>query len=127
MQYNRLTKRDADGNLWTKCKECAIYDKCDFSYDVCCEELTDRLAELEDMIEQNVLIKLPCKIGDTIYTVEYSRYRDEWFIEEHKVLEFVICKNDIHFVDDYGSCVYIAFPTQAEAEAELAKIRGKKQ
>ena len=54
--YKRLTKRDNDGNLWTKCKECAIYDNCDFSYDTCCVELTNRLSELEDKIENGTLV-----------------------------------------------------------------------
>lgn len=124
--YKRYTKRDDAGIAGPACRDCELYSECGFTYRSCYERVKDRLAELEDMIEQNVLIKLPCKVGDTIYTVEYSRYRDQWFIEEHKVLEFVICKNDIHFVDDYGYCVYIAFLTKAEAEAELAKIRGQK-
>lgn len=32
------------------------------------EELVERLAEYEDLEEQNQLLKLPCAVGDTIYT-----------------------------------------------------------
>lgn len=34
-------------------------------------ELRDRLAELEDKLESGRLVELPCKVGDTIYYVEY--------------------------------------------------------
>ena len=127
--YSRLTKRDADGNLWTKCKECAIYDECDFSYDVCCVELTDRLAKLEDMIEQNVLIKLPCKVGDTVYHID--RYWQSPTIEEYEVYGFTMNdKNELRILVAYGMFCMSKdeiFLTKAEAEAELAKIRGKNE
>lgn len=35
------------------------------------EQLLHRLAELEDKIESGRLVELPCKVGDTIYYVEY--------------------------------------------------------
>ncbi|MBQ2710869.1 MAG: hypothetical protein IJF66_02875 [Clostridia bacterium] len=31
------------------------------------DEIYERLAELENMIEQGLLIKLPCKVGDMVY------------------------------------------------------------
>ena len=34
-------------------------------------EMFYRLAELEDKIESGRLVELPCKVGDTIYYVEY--------------------------------------------------------
>ena len=39
--------------------------------------LTDclnRLAELEDKIEQGTLIELPCKVGDTVYFIDEKRF-----------------------------------------------------
>ena len=33
------------------------------------EELVERLAEYEDLEEQNQLLKLPCAVGDTVYTL----------------------------------------------------------
>lgn len=31
--------------------------------------ILNRLAELEDKIEQGTLIELPCKVGDTVYVI----------------------------------------------------------
>lgn len=92
-----------------------------------------RLAELEDMIEQNVLIKLPCKVGDVLYYVK--KYEPTPRIEENKVhtIEIYECRdgltiriwtqNGIFYADKMPN----VFLTKAEAEAELAKIRGEKQ
>lgn len=70
MKYERLTRRNEDGTTWVKCAVCDIQDKCDFTKETCCQELQDRLAELEDKIEQGTLIELPCKVGDTVYIDE---------------------------------------------------------
>lgn len=44
--------------------------------------LYNRLAELEDKLEQGTLIELPCKVGDTVYfIVQYIKP----FIEEYVV------------------------------------------
>lgn len=50
-EYKRLTRRNEDGTTLVKCADCYIQDKCDFTKETCCEELQDRLAELEDKIE----------------------------------------------------------------------------
>ena len=44
-------------------------------------EIYNRLAELEDKIEQGTLIELPCKVGDTVYKVEreYGYSNDTYF------------------------------------------------
>lgn len=55
MRYNRLTRRNKDGTTWVKCAKCDIQDKCDFTKETCCQEMQDRLAELEDKIESGTL------------------------------------------------------------------------
>jgi len=35
----------------------------------------DRLAEYEDLEEQGLLLKLPCKVGDTVYELQKIRHR----------------------------------------------------
>jgi len=67
--YKRLTRRNNDGTTWVKCAVCDIQDKCDFTKESCCQELQDRLAELEDRIEQGYIKILPVKAGDKIYVV----------------------------------------------------------
>lgn len=68
----RLTKMSESGNAYYhKCfeKPCSgmgecLDDNCDLIYEACKE-----LAEYENLEEQGLLIKLPCKIGDTVFII----------------------------------------------------------
>ena len=94
MRYERLTRSDNSHRPYRdecfKCigKEC---NKCDYDY-----EVWERLAELEDKIEQGTLIELPCKVGDTVYWVweEYTNGKQKLSIEEWEVEEICIKKNE---------------------------------
>lgn len=92
-----------------------------------------KLKEYEDLEEQGRLIKLSCKVGDTIWYVDEDD--DEYPIE----LEInTISKNDIntftfYYADDdnYGKFAFIdsdfgetVFLTKSEAEAKLKELRG---
>lgn len=92
-------------------------------------EVLYKLWQLENQIENGTLIELPCKVGDTVYTVEYSHYcnhRFNWFISEHEIVEIIIDKNNVYLKDWYGVYVCEPFLTKAEAEAELERLRGQK-
>ena len=54
----RLIKRNSDGIVGTELK---YYNYNNF------QKMARKLAEYEDLEEQGRLIKLPCKVGDTIY------------------------------------------------------------
>ena len=54
----RLIKRNSDGIVGTELK---YYNYNNF------QKMARKLAEYEDVEEQGRLIKLPCKVGDTIY------------------------------------------------------------
>lgn len=56
MKYERLTDRDDDGMPYVKCADCYIRDKCDLTKEVCYQELQDRLAELENKINNGELV-----------------------------------------------------------------------
>ena len=47
-------------------------------------EIANRLAEYEDMEEQGLLVRLPCKVGERIYQVipDYTAPDNSLFIEE---------------------------------------------
>ena len=66
---DRWTERfNSDGK-----KAIAIHDGSDFP-DVCFEgereyDVMNALAEYEDLEEQGLLVRLPCKVGDTVYRV----------------------------------------------------------
>lgn len=68
----RLTIRDKNGEAHMICKQmCGDYGhQCDGQIDVdMCQRYVafDKLAEYEDLEEQGFLLKLPCKVGDTVY------------------------------------------------------------
>lgn len=79
-------------------------------------DLREKLKEYEDLEEQGRLVKLPCKVGDSIYSV----IEDGLTIIELKFsLDFYVRrKNDI------GKTVFL---TKAEAEAKLKELRGKNE
>lgn len=56
----RLTKRNRDGSVGINAFR--YYNHQDF------QKLTIKLANYEDLEEQGLLVKLPLKVGDTVYT-----------------------------------------------------------
>ena len=94
--------------------------------------IATRLKEYEDLEEQGRLIKLPCKVGDTVYVPT----RD--FISELRIVHISISKNNTFFhwmlnagiypnldgfsVDKIGKTVFL---TKSEAEAKLKELRGE--
>lgn len=86
------------------------------------QRLVDRLAEYEDLDEQGLLLRLPCKVGDTLY-VPYSRPK---YIKEVKVTDFLFDGVDFHIRTDFvtfslRNIGVDLFLTQSEAEENLRK------
>lgn len=90
-------------------------------------DVIDKLAEYEDLEEQGKLVKLPCKIGDTVYDIAWwdnvqekvvvkgkTYYRT---IHKHKVTELPFDYSDI---GEFGKTVFL---TREEAEAKLKELR----
>ena len=103
------------------------------------ERILDKLGKYEDFEEQGLLLRLPCKVGDTIYVngilgvgeaeeykvirVDYhsnlATKRSEFYIEALLVSD---PRNSIGFYDkEIGKTVFL---TQSEAEAKLKELRG---
>lgn len=77
-------------------KAIAIHDGSDFP-DACFEgereyDVMNALADYEDLEEQGLLVRLPCKVGDTMYDIVGKPLR----IVEHKVDAFHIDKKGFH-------------------------------
>lgn len=125
--YKRLTYKD---NMNEFCDYADCVTDCGNCY---LQRLYNRLAELEDMIEQNVLIKLPCKVGDVLYYVK--KYEPTPRIEENKVhtIEIYECRdgltiriwtqNGIFYADKMPN----VFLTKAEAEAEVEELKRRQK
>lgn len=97
-----------------------------------CEEIDAvyrKLKDYEDLEEQGLLLRLPCKVGDTVYYINPN---------ENTINELVVYSFDIrplqHFACDYmgarlnfnqfGKTVFL---TKSEAEAKLKELRGKNE
>ena len=89
------------------CRECPI------------QKAFNKLAEYEDLEEQGLLLKLPCKVGDTLYSAEYEK------VEELAVSSFRVYEDGVYaycchrFIGEVGVS---AFATKAEAEKALEEM-----
>lgn len=92
-----------------------------------------KLAEYEDLEEQGRLVKLPCKVGDTVYGINTDRnIVSALKIISVKIYSYAIYfnyqlidgiyKNIVSFTDfDIGKTVFL---TKSEAEEKLKELRG---
>ena len=100
------------------CNECGIY------------QAIQKLAEYEDLEEQGLLLRLSCKIGDTIWYVDNDD--DDYPIKlEIDTISIDDNKNIWYYANDdiYGKFGFIdsdfgktAFLTKSEAEQKLKEI-----
>jgi hypothetical protein len=124
-EHKRLTTYEC-GDIIVNCKACE-YDE---EHNILCTDyhcidaLKTRLCELEDMIENETLVELPCKVGDIVYFVSKKNGIQWSTINEIKIhygfrsLLYSIQVRD----DDYKWRTVnnkTVFLTKAEAEAKL--------
>lgn len=131
MSYKRLTKYSETNEdyitPYCDTQNCnGVCRDCDYE-----QVIVNRLAKLENKIENGTLIELPCKVGDKIY---FETWEDNGStsigVKGHKVASFEI--NAI-INGKYGK-TYIplkavgidVFLTKAEAEKKLEELRGGK-
>ena len=95
------------------------------------DDVIDKLAEYEDLEERGLLLRLPCKVGDTVYAIGFNNNKP--IIYESVVLNILITEKEIVFnvkVDEFkinsqlkqsmfGKTVFL---TQAEAEQKLKEM-----
>ena len=92
------------------------------------DDVIDKLADYEDLEEQGLLLRLPCKIGTKVYNITWwddvqkkvvvkgkTYYRT---IHKHKVSKSTFGYTDI---EEIGKTVFL---TKSEAEAKLKELRG---
>ena len=97
------------------------------------DDVIDKLAQYEDLEDNGLLLRLPCKIGDTIYEVSYENR--EFVIKEHIVKEFIYrtyrfprieiyCENENGFLvcNNIGKLDECLFLTKEEAEQKLKEM-----
>lgn len=144
-------------SLSTYCIDCPYYNNGDFSCDDgkinldaldiitkqekeidALKEKCELLAELEDKIMNGTLVETPCKVGDTVYCVEYfCDYKGcssdeqmfccgcpEMIERERRKEKFVISKKKFR-LQDLDSVGKTLFPTEEAAEARLKELQEK--
>jgi len=84
-------------------------------------EMQKELQAYKDAEEQGLLVRLPCKVGDTVWVIikgytygEVGDPPDVWYRVDKR--EF-----DYDMIPEYGKTVFL---TREEAEAALAKEKG---
>lgn len=131
----RLTKKSDYGmHYFSDCfnDECSGFgsnEKCE----VCGvnRKICEKLGEYEDLEEQGRLIKLPCKVGDTVYEISLvDQYRNP-LIREMGVVDILLRDDDMYFTlrdlcdKDYDNSILITefgrtvFLKKEEAEQRL--------
>lgn len=79
-------------------KECFFDDKEKFN----CKDkqIYEKLREYEDLEEQGLLVRLPCKVGDKVYIIiDDSIPEPHFYIEEYEVQDLSVF--EIKFADDW--------------------------
>ena len=139
----RLTDRNADGNyFYTKCFEkcdglgaSRKCDNCEITTSIC-----EKLGKYEDLEEQGRLVKLPCKVGDTVWDNGFGRpcaYTITSFsfgeCEEY-ICKPVTTKEVVFYYENSSGSITGSFAESAigksvflnksEAEAKLKELRG---
>lgn len=130
----RLTERFENGQVGTlgcgnNCKY--NYRYCDNALENCptIAKIFEKLADYEDAEEQGLLLRLPCKVGDTVWNYSY------FGLMKYKVMHLGFNKNgDLYFdcecgvayaircyIEDFSKTVFL---TKAEAEAKLKEMEG---
>ncbi|MBO5373721.1 MAG: hypothetical protein J6A75_13530 [Lachnospiraceae bacterium] len=108
------------------------------------DKLKQALGEYEDAEEQGLLLKLPCKVGDTLYRIDTDEKIENVEIEPFFIEYIVICeKGDVLFkYDAYDGVIcnleniitdkpyldyYRVFLTKEEAEQALRLMQKREK
>lgn len=113
----RLTeKRFAEKGYYLKCSEMCEEMNCSF-----CEhdsDALDKLGEYEDAEEQGLLVRLPCKVGDTVWVI-FTSYVCEELGDLPETRHYIESRPfKLSMLGNFSKTVFL---TREEAEASLAK------
>lgn len=108
MKYKRLTTKGKDEN-WQVWED-------DFSHPFeALQTAIDKLAKLENQLENGTLIELPCKVGDTVYNIYKECSKCQHF-KDYAYTDYVECTLDddkrMFDFDFDKDCIYTIYETQ---------------
>lgn len=123
--YDIISKMDffnqrAARELWShKPEKIQNQDIFNRHQDLCeIKEFVDDVAELMELEEQGLLLKLPCKVGTKLYFVgEYANGKRE-------ILSITVnsISDSLHYKDNIGKGLFL---TKEEAEAKLKELENE--
>ena len=110
------------------CKEtCAEHDEEKSCKNCHIQKAFEKLEEYEDLEEQGLLLRLPCKVGTKVYAI--NRIVDYGEIGDEATYSYSIIEREfqIYMMMDYGKLVFgkTVFLTKAEAEKKLKEIENR--
>lgn len=126
----RLTKRYIDEDDGSK--SIGVFNGC-IVPEICFEEergyrAFDKLADYEDLEEQGLLVRLPCKVGDSLYCIVNGEVK-KLKVHSFGVSAFGITDIEFKYVDGFKILRFIGelgktvFLTREEAEKKLEELR----
>lgn len=131
----RLTKRGFLGITYNERRNimCSTYcDNCSKGAGDCdtMKDMINRLAELEDLEEQGLLVKLPCKVGDYLYCIVNGEVK-KLKVHSFGVSDFEITDIEFKYVDGFKAVRFVGevgktvFLTSKEAEKKLEELKNE--
>ena len=95
----------------------------------CFQDILEKLYQYEELEEQELLLRLPCKVGDTIYVINGKDEMEEVVVLNYSANKLgfdfeVVCKdtNEQYYLFDFDFNKDW-FLTKAEAEAKLKELK----
>lgn len=116
----RLTKKDEYGNADILGVDSRDLLNLDFGSFNKVTNALNKLAEYEDLEEQGMLLRLPCRVGSEVYFIRQGAVYENIGSEPTKFYEIHSLKFTIPLIDDIGKTIFL---TREEAEEELKKMK----
>lgn len=129
----RLTtyKKEVDREMICRHEECDTIEEycphCNEENCPCLQEVINKLADYEDAEEQGLLLRLPCKVGDTVYFVHCGKIKEGLVKEVVIRLDTILIS--IYDIDekfiyqkDFKNLGHTWFTTKKQAKAKLKEM-----
>lgn len=132
----RLTKREISGITYNNSPGfiCSCYcDNCSKGTGDCdrLKAMVNRLAKFEDLEEQGLLLRLPCKVGDVLYCID-NGIVETLIVNSFRIYNFNRVEIDFENASGFALCTFAGeldegyFLSREEAEKKLEELGNDK-
>lgn len=132
----RLTKREISGITYNNSPGfiCSCYcDNCSKGTGDCdrLKAMVNRLAKFEDLEEQGLLVRLPCKVGDVLYCID-NGIVETLIVNSFRIYNFNRVEIDFENASGFALCTFAGeldegyFLSREEAEKKLEELGNDK-